>query len=220
MGKKKQIGGRPLLSKKDKAGQFKLRKPKDFKIIGEVIGSVKEESFLPALTPQNALAEAKTKVSKVFEALTEVLERPVLASGDLAHMRDTFKFWSSGMSEMDKLAKERQRERVLAHGTVLPETKGSKVLEEDGWRFTLRPTKTGYDDRKVEAMLRAKGLDPEVAMHKPEVPYTCDDARLEALLGKTWEGDLAPTITQADLDACKVEVSYAVLQPEKIGGLS
>jgi hypothetical protein len=208
---------------------YKSRKPKDVVVVGEA-EHLKDISSglgdLPALTPHAALTEAKAKVSRVFEVLSEVLQRPELPSGELAHMRDTFQFWSNGMKEMDGLAKERQRERVLKEGSVVT-SKGSMELVEDGWRFQLRPQKTGYDDRKVEAMLRAKGLPPEFAMHKPDVPYETDVARLEALASRgemkfdpeiPGKNPYPVTITQADLDACKYELTYAVLQPERVEG--
>lgn len=203
------------MSKAKKKGPTKTAvKMKDFAGTPEIL---RGPASLAPISAKDAIDLAKAHVSDLFKSLSAALERPDLTPGELAHFRDTSSFWGSGMKKLDETAKARQERLVREQGQVTSE-KGSMELVQDGYRFPLRPKKTGYDDRKVEAMLRAKGLDPSVAMHRPEAPYETDADRLEALAHRTWDinGADIPTITQADLDACKYPLEYAVLQPEKV----
>lgn len=190
-------------------------------------GEMRVMASLAPSSAKDAIDLAKAHVSDLFKSLSAALERPDLTPGELAHFRDTSSFWGSGMKKLDETAKARQERLVREQGQVTSD-KGSMELVQDGYRFPLRPKKTGYDDRKVEAMLRAKGLDPSVAMHRPEAPYETDVDRLEALAKSG--GIVVPagvnganeplarqvSITEADLAACKHELEYAVLQPEKV----
>lgn len=206
------------MSKAKKKGPAKT----GMRVTKETGVQVKEEAFLLGpISAKNAIDLAKAHVSDLFKSLSAALERPDLTPGELAHFRDTSSFWGSGMKKLDETAKARQERLVREQGQVTSE-KGSMELVQDGYRFPLRPKKTGYDDRKVEAMLRAKGLDPSVAMHRDWAPWETDATRLEELskaqnMAEEMHNMSSPTtITQADLDACKYPLEYAVLQPEKV----
>ena len=66
---------------------------------------------------------------------------------------------------------------------------------------------SGYDPKKIEALLRAKGMSPQGIMQQ-EIKYTMAEDTIAKMAGKT---------TPAELEACKHDAKYSVLRPKTVG---
>lgn len=84
---------------------------------------------------------------------------------------------------------------------------GTLRLEVDGWLLEARPTRTGYDPKKVEQLLRLRQLDPMTFM----------ESKLSYVMGERTLAKMASVgFTEAEMDTCKYEESYAVQTPKKV----
>lgn len=111
------------------------------------------------------------------------------------------------LESTEKVHKDAVKAEVLAAGKVVTEA-GTKRLERDGFSWEIRPTKTGYDPKKVEAGLRAQGLNPAEHM-TTEVSYSVDVPKLDALVA-------AEKLTADELKDWKYDPSWAVQPPKKL----
>ena len=90
-------------------------------------------------------------------------------------------------TQLKKLAEEvydRLRDRILQtvrkEGQVVTE-KGSMAMSTGGFKVSAIPTKTGTDPKKLEAKLRALGMEPSAHMDAT-VTYKVNQFKLGALL--------------------------------------
>lgn len=97
------------------------------------------------------------------------------------------------------------RERTLKYLQEYGERFGSGSLRAHVGDYKLEAvtTGTGYDDKKVEALLRTKGYDPSVGM----------DATITY---KTNPEKLARALSDNELSACKKEQAYRVNAPKLV----
>jgi len=109
-----------------------------------------------------------------------------------------------------KVAKDKMKELVKSTGTFVEGTKGSYEAVLGEYQYSIRPTRTGVDPKKLEALLRSKDKDPEVYMD-PKVTYTVNEQKLGAALAKK-------VLTKAELETCMYEESYALQPPKKVEG--
>lgn len=123
------------------------------------------------------------KDEQVPQALQILKEGQELFKGGYENMRERFL----------KLAKEQ--------GTKVGD-KGSMQLEMGGKVGVAVPTRSGYDPKLVEAMLRRRKLDPGTWMEM-EITYGLD---LFKLASAREQG----LIDDADLEGCKYKPSYRV----------
>lgn len=94
---------------------------------------------------------------------------------------------------------ERVKETVLKDGTQTTE-KGTREWLMGGYCVRAIPTRTGVDPKKLEARLRAKGLNPEVAMDAT-LAYKVSEPKLAAAVA-------AGKLTREEVDGCKYELNY------------
>ena len=94
---------------------------------------------------------------------------------------------------------ERVKDAALANGTLKTE-KGTKEWLTNGYSIRAVPTRTGIDPKKLEARLRAKGLDPAVAMDQT-IAYKVSEPKLAVAIA-------GGKLTREEADGCKYELNY------------
>ncbi|UOF79708.1 hypothetical protein [Caudoviricetes sp.] len=99
----------------------------------------------------------------------------------------------------------RFRDRAISQlkesGTPIGE-KGSLTQQLGRWTMTAIRTRSGFDPKKVEALLRRKGLDPAAWM-RTTLSYAVDEDKLNNLRHR-------PDVTPADLEGCKYDESFRI----------
>lgn len=153
-------------------------------------------------------AEVKL-ASKIMDAALKAMAKTLsleLSPPMLADVYDQLTNWSTYMEQLVGNAKGRIKSAVLDQGRVTTE-KGSRTLSMGGWDLSIRPHKTGTDGKKLEALLRAKGLDPGVAMRQT-ISYAPDAEKISAAI-------VAGKLTDADVAACAYDLNWAVQSPKR-----
>lgn len=92
---------------------------------------------------------------------------------------------------------------VQSKGTTITE-KGTKRIEAEGWKLDIQPNRTGFDPKKVEALLRNKGFDPIAGMDS-KISYSVNDGKLKDLLAMD-EG-----ITEDELEGTRYDLTFKVV---------
>lgn len=131
-----------------------------------------------------------------------ILAQDTLKQADLIAL---FDFLKSHEEEVET-AVHAARAKVLAllqAGRRSPT--GTLECSIDGWRLSARPRNTGYDDRKTEALLRAKSLALDTYMDK-QTKYKANAAKLESAVN---ENKILPD----ELEVLKADPVYNVMRP-------
>ncbi len=78
----------------------------------------------------------------------------------------------------------------------------------EGWHLEARPQhgEGSIDHKKLEGLLRAKGLDPTHYMDTV-ITFKFNPDKVDTIRTK---------LSQAELDTCKMQMSYAVQRPKRI----
>lgn len=143
------------------------------------------------------LAEKKSHLQAALQsfasALSSLTNEQVPAALEIA--RDLGKL----AEETEAALKTRALLYLNMHGHQVTD-KGSVQAEVGGFRLTAIPTRTGYDPKKLEAVLRRRGLTPEAGMNVT-VTYKVDEAKVAGLFA-------AGKLTEHDLEASKYDKSY------------
>lgn len=145
------------------------------------------------------LADEKTKLFAALSGYSAALSRLTPEQVPAAfEMTDKLK-------KLSEEVRDRLREKLMTwvkeNGSRITD-KGSMAGEVGGFKVTMIPTKTGTDPKKLEALLRRKGLDPAVAM-KPTMAWAVDTDKVQQAVG-------AGKLTQADVDNCQYDPSYRI----------
>lgn len=94
---------------------------------------------------------------------------------------------------------ERVKEAALANGSKTTD-KGTHEWLIGGYTIRAIPTRTGVDPKKLEARLRAKGLDPAVAMDQT-IAYKVNEGKLATAIA-------SGKLTREEADGCKYELNH------------
>lgn len=138
-----------------------------------------------------------------------VLSQETLAPAVLAQtfqaLRDIEKVLEDKSSGLTTIAKKRVIAYLKSSGRVTTE-KGSMEAAVGGLTLSMHPSRTGFDPKKVEGLLRAKGKEPSGFM-VAKVSYAMpeDDAVSMEKLRKVL-GD--------ELESCRYEESWTVNTPK------
>ena len=175
----------------------------------------------PNKTPTTTLVRASPKPAITnVKSIAKIGETILASIGEFANVLSTItdkqlpsaltftKELGAVIGEYDEALKTRIKALVLKDGKPITD-KGSITLTIEGYELQLRPLRTGFDPKQVEAMLRAKSLPVEKYMDM-DVKYKCSDLKLANLVG-------AGLITMDELETCRPEKSYAVITPKKVG---
>lgn len=107
---------------------------------------------------------------------------------------------------IEKVAKIRLIEVIKRHGKATTD-KGSMGFNVGGWHLGMQPYRTGVDPKKLEGMLRAKGIDPAKWMVQT-ISYSLNADKVTQLQDKK-------ILTVEELDNCKYNESWTVKTPTR-----
>jgi hypothetical protein len=158
-----------------------------------------------SLAPRDAettLERASGAISIGFQTLVQALSGPVRPT-TVVSIYSTLNNWEKSLAQVKEIAKDLLKDMVVKAGTETTE-KGSKELQIGKLKASVRPWRTGYDGKKVEALLLAKELDLDKYMDK-DIIYKLNVNRLNTAI-------IEKKLTKDELETCKYEVKY-VLQP-------
>jgi hypothetical protein len=133
-----------------------------------------------------------------------------LASKDLAPpalggLFGMVKQTAEAIEAVEKNLKERIIRLAMATEPTTPN--GARLLDCGAISIPLNPRNTGYDAKKVEALLREKKAD--VAKYMAQVvSYAIDETRLLSIVG---DG----VMTTDELELCRHELKFNVMRPVK-----
>jgi hypothetical protein len=143
-----------------------------------------------------------SSLTKVAELLTLDLK-----PGVLTDLFASLKQWEDNLKDLAQNGRDRLLSQVLIKGDVVTAA-GTRRWEVDGWELEARPQRTGIDSKKLEALLRAKNLDPSKHMESV-ITYKVSDLGVSNLL----KDKLA---TQDEIEACHYELAYNLQRPKKV----
>lgn len=106
--------------------------------------------------------------------------------------------------------KESLRKRLIAAAVNLGQVtseKGTRRTISGSYTIEIRPFRTGFDAKKVEAMLRARDLDPLEHMDA-KVQFSVNEERLKKLSADC-------TVSQEQIDGCKYDTTWALQRPTR-----
>lgn len=150
-------------------------------------------------------------IQTTTKALTSALSQVALAIQEntppeaVATIYEGLSNWGGALERVQKMVKERLLTLAVSQGRVATE-KGTRRLQVGGWELEARVHRSGLDPKRVEGLLRAKGLPVEQYMD-PTISYKVNENRLEGgvNLGK---------LTADEVESCRYELNYT-LQPLK-----
>jgi hypothetical protein len=157
------------------------------------------QSNVPVLAipiERSAIAESIGRISQVFSGRGDIV--PAQAAEAYDALKDTEKLVES----IVQVAKSKMEELVRAKGRPVEGTKGTIRAPEMG--YEIRPTRTGFDAKKVEARFRAKQVDVNKYMD-PVVSYIINEGKL---LSAAADG----VLTKDELESCRYDVSFSVVK--------
>ena len=154
-----------------------------------------------AIVPSEAMQKAG---ADYLTAASLILSQDNLPVPVLAETFDMLKGYEDAISDVAGVARGKLLDLLREQGSG----ESSLKLTVGGWELSARPRKTGLDAKKLEALLRAKGIDPTMYM-TTKVSYEVDPARVPLL---TADGKL----TQAELDTCVPPLEYNLMRPKKV----
>lgn len=134
--------------------------------------------------------------------------RDALGKPESAELSANLDKWLKGLTVCDEILKKSLKKHCIEHGETISDA-GSKQLQMGQYIIPVTGKgKDSYDDKKVEALLRANGLIPGIWMDEHK-SYTTNEAKLVTLQRDR------PDIAVA-LESCKKEVSYALMPLRKV----
>ncbi len=152
---------------------------------------------------EEALTHASNDIDNALQTLVQALSEAKTPTVMKVHSQ--LKEWATLLENVERMTKAMLVDEVTRLGTVTTE-KGSRELVVGNKLLAIRPHKTGLDAKRVEALLRAKGLSVDELMDK-KVTYILNDTRLASAVDN---GEL----TKDELETCRPETTW-VLQPIK-----
>lgn len=141
----------------------------------------------------------------VFTAIAQMLSDD-LAPQEVATIFQQLKDWEKVLADLNKNCRARILERVQAEGRVTTDN-GSKQLVVNGWVLEARRNGGKVQGAKVEALLRAKSIDPAKWMDQ-EVSYSLNEGKLQLAVDKK-------VLSTDELKTCESAESWAVQTPKR-----
>lgn len=167
--------------------------------------TAKPTSIVPAKPTALAPADIMTKAgSEYLTAASLVLSQTSLPTPVLVETFDQLKGYEDAVADVVGVARGKLLDIVKAQGSG----DSSLKLNVGGYEVSARPRKTGLDAKKLEALLRAKGMDPAAHM-TTKVTYEVDAAKAEVLVGMG-------KLTSDELNTCIPPLEYNLMRPKKV----
>jgi hypothetical protein len=153
-------------------------------------------------TAQRIFGDAVEALASRFDASVK------LKPAELAEAFVAAKDFKGVIERIEKVGRDRVLEIVTTKGEVVPDTKGSRTLVNNGWKLEARAQGGALDEKKVEALLRAKNLDPTRGMDAV-ITFTANTEKLSQLV-------MDGALHLDELETCKKPITYAVQTPKRI----
>jgi hypothetical protein len=150
-----------------------------------------EKRLAMVVTKKPQAAPITTVGDQFFVRLAKELKGE-LAPAKLALVKTRLESWAKSLEAFQDNVRERILAALKSSGKQVTD-KGALELREGEYILAARPWRTGYDGKKVEALLRAKQADVTRWMDQ-EVKYKLNDQKLGAAVE-------AGVLTQEELDA-------------------
>ena len=168
--------------------------------------SAKQVAIAKAVpTPLAVLGTVDERITDSLVALAGVLSAdltgPVLGRATLV-----IKKFEATAEALYENARKRMLKVIAEEGVTTTEA-GTRAIDVDGIHAESRPRGGGYDDKKVETMFRAKGLNPEGWMLQT-VSYSYDAGMMQQAIR-------AGKVTPDELETCKKPMTYNLYINEK-----
>lgn len=158
--------------------------------------------------PKSALLVPNDAVRKsgndYLTAASLILSQENLPVPVLAETFDMLKGYEDALSDVAGVARGKLLDMLKEQGSG----ESSLKLTVGEWELSARPRKTGLDSKKLEALLRAKGIDPAAYM-TAKVTYEVDPTRTELLTREN-------RVTQDELNTCIPPTEYNLMRPKKV----
>lgn len=166
---------------------------------------------------KTAMVKQQTKATSAIVPRPDVMVAGALASFAQALTKlaiekvpgtlSLVKSWKDALDVCEEQLKSRLLDLIATDGNVKTE-KGSKELVVNGYKLTSRPWRTGIDAKKLETMLRARGLNVAKYMDA-QVSYGVNESKLDLLLA---EGG----VDADELKTCEYPVKMVLMAPKKV----
>lgn len=169
----------------------------------------KENKELALRSEGGSIVGAKKILTAAFQELALPFSGKMKAKP--SEMEESYRAlidFQSVIKDTIEVAKEKMKKLVENKGEVTTE-KGSMERVIGGYLYAMRPTRTGTDPKKLEALLRAKEVEDIGEYMEPTVTYKVSEEKLRKAFAKK-------VLTQAELDTCEYEKSYALQPPKKV----
>jgi hypothetical protein len=154
--------------------------------------------------PTALVAQAESSINEGLKALAVGVTLD-LAPRDQGLILTQLRSWDKTLKTIEGLLKKRVIEFVKTKGHITTE-KGSMGAEADGLQFEIRPYRSGLDPKKLEALIRAKSLDPAKFMDTT-VTYSLSVDEMK-------QRRLKAAFTEAELEAAIYDESWTVQTPK------
>lgn len=137
-----------------------------------------------------------------LRALAELLSGN-LTEREASRVLESLKVLEKDVEALGKAARDHALGHILDKGVEVPGTKGTLEVDlNDGTYLRGTLMKNGLDDKKFEALLRAKGLSPAQWM-QADIKYKVDYVKLDAL-------QASGQVTFEEAQTCKPIQTYRV----------
>jgi hypothetical protein len=165
----------------------------------EIVKSINTNAL--SIVVQKTDESISRALADVAQLLSNPLPPPVLG-GVMRALRQAKSNIEKGL---EPIAKQRLIAMVKEQGTAVTD-KGTMEAIVEGWRFRMKPYRTGIDPKKLEKLIRAKGLNPDNYMSKV-ISYSFDETGANKLVD-------TKKMTADELESCHYEESWTVETPE------
>lgn len=166
----------------------------------------KSAAIVKALPAASLAERVKGQLGSAFAGLAEMLSAEVVPAPVLAGVMYVLRDAKKVEGSLEELAKGRIVSLLKEQGTVKSD-KGARELAVNGWKLSMKPYRTGIDPKKLEALLRAKKLEPASFMDTA-ITYSVNEQKLGVLVAHKH-------LTSDELETCNYTESWTVDTPNK-----
>lgn len=169
--------------------------------------TTKKDALAPVKKGGLTLTSCTRSFSEAVKGLVLFMSGRALAPAEQGHVLMLVRDTKKALEDTEKLIKAQMVALLKEKGEQVTD-KGSRALEVDGLRLKMKPYRTGYDPKKLEALLRARSMNVESFM-RPTISYAVDDAKIPAL---------AEQLGADTLESTKYDESWVLEAPEAVDG--
>jgi hypothetical protein len=181
---------------------------------GTIIFTEPTESLSPARVEGLAALLPAAKLGDLFiKRVSSVLGTEKVDPPVLIETFDAVKQFEDGWESLGEMARDRVKQTAKELGRQKLDDSGKPtttiLLEAGEWEQELRSRGQPVDEKKLEALIRSKGKDPNLFMQQVVI-FKVDQHKL------AWAVE-NKLLTQAEVDACKKPLEYNVMRPKRKG---